>query len=152
MGRGGQGDRKQDRKGDQECQDPFHIQFSFGYVAEDDGNYFFRQEQTNALLEDIASPDAPGVQREFYDNNKGNFDFYTQTQTVQDGKAAFSGLTTGLYLIVQNKAADGFSKMDAFLVSVPCLEDGEYQYHVTASIKSELERDIPSLLRQPLAD
>ena len=112
-----------------------------GFVDEEDGNYFFSQEFTNIKIEDIASPDAPKTQQEFYNNNKSNYDFYTQTQTVENGKATFSGLSTGLYLIVQNKAADGFSKMDAFLVSVPYMEDGEYQYHVTAAVKSELERE-----------
>lgn len=112
-----------------------------GYVDEEDGNYFFSQEMTNIRLEDITSPEAPKTQKDFYNNNKNNYDFYTQTQSVKDGKATFSGLSTGLYLIVQEKAASGFSKMDAFLVSVPYMEDGEYQYHVTASIKSELERE-----------
>lgn len=112
-----------------------------GYVDEEDGNYFFSQEFTNIKIEDVTSSGAPKAQKEFYENNKGNYDFYTQTQTVKDGKATFTGLSTGLYLIVQNKAADGFSKMGAFLVSVPYMENGEYKYHVTASIKSELERE-----------
>lgn len=112
-----------------------------GYVDEEDGSYFFGQEMTNIRLEDITSPDAPKTQKDFYDNNKKNFDFYTQTQSVKDGEATFSGLSTGLYLIVQNKAADGFSKLGTFLVSVPYMENGEYQYHVTASMKSELERE-----------
>lgn len=112
-----------------------------GYVDEEDGNYFFSQEFTNIKIEDVTSSDAPKAQKEFYENNKGDYDFYTQTQTVKDGKATFTGLSTGLYLIVQNKAADGFSKMGAFLVSVPYMENGEYKYHVTASIKSELGRE-----------
>lgn len=112
-----------------------------GYVDEENGDYFFSQEMTDIYLEDITSPEAPKTQKEFYDNNKTNYDFYTQTQSVKDGKATFSGLSTGLYLIVQNKAADGFSKLGAFLVSVPYLEVDEYQYHVTAAIKSELERE-----------
>ena len=112
-----------------------------GYVDEEDGDYFFSQEMTGVKLEDIASSGAPAVQKEFYKNNKDNYDFYTQTQTVKNGKATFSGLSTGLYLIVQNKAADGLSRMDACLVGVPYMEDGEYQYHVTAAIKSELKRE-----------
>jgi len=112
-----------------------------GYVDEEDGNYFFSQEFTNIKIEDIASSNAPKTQQEFYNNNKSNYDFYTQTQTVENGKATFSGLSTGLYLIVQNRAADGFSKLGAFLVSVPYMENGEYQYHVIASVKSELERE-----------
>lgn len=111
-----------------------------GYVDEEDGNYFFSQELTGVKLEDITSSEAPEIQKEFYENNKDHYDFYVQTQSIKDGKAAFSGLSTGLYLIVQNKAATGYSKMKPFLVSVPYMEDGAYQYHVTATIKSELER------------
>ena len=112
-----------------------------GYVAEEDGNYFFCQEMTGTRLDDIGSPDAPKVQQEFYEANKSNYAFHTQTQPVQDGKAIFSGLPTGLYLIVQNDAAPGFSKLGDFLVSVPLMQNGAYQYHVTAAIKSELERE-----------
>ncbi len=120
-----------------------------GYVDEEDGNYFFSQEMTGIRLEDIDSAAAPGIQEEFYNANKGNFDFYTQTQSVQDGKAVFTKLTTGLYLIIQEEAAEGFTRMEAFLVSVPYLEDGEYRYHVTASIKSELERQPESEPTEP---
>ena len=121
-----------------------------GYVDEDDGNYFFSQEFTNAGIEDITSPDASITQKEFYNENKGNYDFYTQTQTVKDGKATFTGLSAGLYLIVQNEAADGFSKLGAVLVGVPYMEDGRYQYHVTAAIKSEIEREPETEPTDPL--
>jgi LPXTG-motif cell wall-anchored protein len=113
-----------------------------GYVDQDDGNYFFSQAFTGLKLEDIASPGAAAVQEEFYTNNKDNYSFYTQTRTVTNGKATFSGLSTGLYLIVQEQLANGFSRMNAFLVAVPYLENGEYQYHVTAMIKSELDREL----------
>ena len=112
-----------------------------GYVDSEDGNYYFYQEMNGVRLDDIASSDAPGTQKTFYDNNKGNYDFYTQTQSVKEGKATFSGLGVGLYLIVQNKAAEGYSKLNPFLVSVPYMEDGQYCYHVTAAVKSELERE-----------
>ena len=111
-----------------------------GYVDEEDGNYFFCQEITGNTLEDLESPDMPAVQKEFYDQNKDDFEFYTQTQTVREGKATFCDLPTGVYLIVQDQAAYGFSKLSPFLVSVPYYTDGEYQYQVTAAIKSELER------------
>lgn len=112
-----------------------------GYVAEEDGNYFFRQEMTDEKLEDITSPEAPALQQEFYAANKETYEFYTQTQPVEDGKATFTDLSTGLYLIVQEKAAYGFSKLGTFLISVPYMQDGQYQYHVTATIKSELHRE-----------
>ena len=112
-----------------------------GYVQEDDGNYYFRQEITNELLEDITSSSLPKELADFYSNNKNDHDFYTQTQSVTNGKATFRGLGVGLYLIIQNKAAEGYSKMNPFLVSVPYMEDGQYRYHVTAAVKSELERE-----------
>ena len=112
-----------------------------GYVDEENGNYFFSQELTGTLLEDIASAALPGELYDFYENNKKNHEFYVQTQSVKDGKATFAGLPTGLYLIIQEKAAKGFSKLDPFLVSVPYMEDGQYLYDVTAAIKSELERE-----------
>lgn len=112
-----------------------------GYVDENDGDYFFSQEMTGVPLENIDSPLLPGTLKAFYINNKDNYTFYAQTQSVKDGKATFSGLSTGLYLIVQDKAAEGFSSMDPFLVGVPYMEDGVYQYQVTALLKTELQRE-----------
>lgn len=120
-----------------------------GYVDEDDGNYFFTQEYTGVKLEDITSADAPEAQKEFYNKNKKQFEFYTQTQNVKHGKAIFTDLPTGLYLIIQKRAAEDFSPLSAFLISVPYLEDGEYQYHVTAAVKSELERESESTTPSP---
>ena len=114
-----------------------------GYVDQEDGNFFFYQEMTGEKLEDVASPEAAQKLKEFYDDNKDDYDFYTQIQTVTEGKSQFKNLTTGLYLIVQDNAAEGFSKLDAFLVGVPMMVEGEYQYHVTAAVKSELERTHP---------
>ena len=55
------------------------------------------------------------------------------------GIVTFSDLQTGLYLLVQNKAADGYYAVDPFLVSVPMLEKGKYIYDVDASPKVELK-------------
>ncbi|MBQ3090462.1 MAG: hypothetical protein IJD21_07910 [Oscillospiraceae bacterium] len=112
-----------------------------GYVDEEDGNYFFSQEMTGEKLDDVASPEAAQALKKFYDNSKGSHEFYTQTQAVKQGKAVFSDLPTGLYLIVQNRAAEGFSKLESFLVGVPMMVEGAYQYHVSAAVKSELERE-----------
>ena len=112
-----------------------------GYVDEDDGNYFFAQEMTGTKIEDISSSYAPAVQKEFYEKNKGHYVFTTtHPQTVRNGKVSFTGLETGLYLIIQEEAAPGFNKLGAFLVSVPYMENDVYQYHVKATVKSELER------------
>lgn len=112
-----------------------------GYVDQENGDFFFSQEITGQRLDDIASPDAPGIQEEFYGANRDSYEFYTQTQPVADGRAVFTDLPTGLYLIIQEEPAEGFTPLGSFLVGVPYLEDGEYQYDVTATIKSEVERE-----------
>lgn len=112
-----------------------------GYVDEKDGNYFFSRVLDHVRLDDVQTAGAASDLLEFYNHNKTNYDFYQQTVNVIEGKGTFHGLSTGLYLIIQETAADGYSKLNAFLVSVPYLENGAYQYHVTASMKSELERE-----------
>lgn len=64
----------------------------------------------------------------------------TKKSVGEDGKVKFSGFRTGLYLVVQEENAEGYFKVDPFLVSVPFLEDGVYLYDVNASPKLELEK------------
>lgn len=111
-----------------------------GYVDEDDGNYFFSRVFDDVLLDQIDSAQAAQQLLEFYETNRDAFAFETQTVPVEQGLARFENLSTGLYLIVQETPAPGFTGVGSFLVSVPYLVDGVYQYHVTATIKSELER------------
>ena len=56
------------------------------------------------------------------------------------GKAVFRNVTPGLYLLVQQSAAEGYLAADPFLVSVPMMENGTYIYDVDASPKTELEK------------
>lgn len=58
-----------------------------------------------------------------------------------DGKVTFSNLEQGLYLLVQTRAAPGYSRGNPFLVSIPYEQDGEYLYDVDAQAKTELERE-----------
>ncbi len=111
-----------------------------GYVDEDDGNYFFRRVHDHLLLEEIDSAQAAAQLLNFYENNWNAYDFEIQTVPVVQGLARFENLQTGLYLIVQRTPAPGFTGVGAFLVSIPYMVDGVYQYHVTAAIKSELDR------------
>ena len=120
-----------------------------GYVDEDDGNYFFRRVFDDVLLEEIDSAQAARDLQTFYENNRYAYEFETQTVAVNQGVARFENLQTGLYLIVQRTAAPGFTAVGAFLVSIPYMVDGEYQYHVTAAIKSELERPTETVPTEP---
>lgn len=51
------------------------------------------------------------------------------------GKIKFEELETGLYLVVQTKAAEGFNAVNPFVVSVPAMQGGKYTYDVDASPK-----------------
>jgi len=112
-----------------------------GYVAENNGDYFFRRVQDDIRLEDVQSVEAVSGLQKFYEDNKTTYLFEKQTVDVKDGKASFTNLPTGLYLIIQEKAAKGYSKLSAFLVSVPYMKDGKYQYELSVAIKTELERE-----------
>ncbi len=64
-------------------------------------------------------------------------------------QASFDNLTPGLYLIVQYDPAEGYYVLSPFLVSVPYMVNGEYVYDVTASAKSELEKEPPTETTKP---
>lgn len=61
-----------------------------------------------------------------------------KTVSIKDGKAAFTGLKPGLYLIVQTKEADNSLTTNPFLISIP-YTDGSYQ--VEADPKPSLPSD-----------
>ncbi len=67
----------------------------------------------------------------------------------ENGVAVFDGLELGVYLFIQNEAAEGYEKMLPFLVSLPIVEDGTYVYEVDALPKMEhlipVEPDEPSV-------
>lgn len=64
----------------------------------------------------------------------------TKLQIDKKGEVTFQKLNIGLYLLVQEDAADGYEKVSPFLVSVPGREAGRYIYDVDASPKLELEK------------
>lgn len=51
------------------------------------------------------------------------------------GKAVFSQVTPGLYLVVQTQRCSGYEPLSPFLVSVPMNEDGHYRYDIDAAGK-----------------
>lgn len=56
------------------------------------------------------------------------------------GKIKFSELETGLYLVIQSKAASGYNAVNPFMVTVPGVVNNVYVYDVDASPKLELEK------------
>ena len=111
-----------------------------GAVHEEDGNYSFvpwgsfadkwdRYEEisSSALAEELAAFAAEG-------RLKGI------TQAIgAEGSVTFSGLELGLYLVVQETAAEGYAPIRPFLIGVPNRKDGAYVYQVDASPKVQLE-------------
>lgn len=111
-----------------------------GEVAEDDGNYFFVRLDGKKLTQ-IESEAAAKALEAFANEYGKEHLLSTQDATVgKDGKATFPNLELGLYLITQKKAAPGYNKLRAFLVSVPYNDNGHYVYDVDIYTKSELEK------------
>ena len=63
-----------------------------------------------------------------------------QTASIEEGKARFSGLSVGLYLLTQTEPSAGGRSMKTFLLAVP---DGTGAYDVTAAPKPGLEQASP---------
>lgn len=62
-----------------------------------------------------------------------------------DATVTYPDLELGLYLVIQNKAADGYEAMAPFLISVPNYSEttGRYSYQVNAYPKADLVRKPP---------
>ena len=118
--------------------------YKVGDVAEDDGNYSFvpvKEIQADIPeFGDIESPDLAGKLCKLESKLTPVTDL--PKKVGEDGKATFSDLTFGLYLVVQKTAASGYGKTAPFLVSVPYLYADEYQYDVTSQPKTDLEREV----------
>lgn len=57
------------------------------------------------------------------------------------GNLVFWDLPVGVYLVIQEDAAEGYEPINPFLVTVPCKEDGKFVYHVDGTPKLELEKE-----------
>ena len=113
--------------------------YRVGAVQENDGNYSF--VPTGEFADwgqdfgDIQSPDLAQELKAFAMSKNL---IGAQKEIDREGNVLFDDLELGLYLLVQYQAAPGYSEASPFLVSVPRLESGEYQYDVNASPKVEL--------------
>ena len=118
--------------------------YKVGDVAEEDGNYSFVPveaiREDFAQFGDIQSPELAGKLLKLESKLTPVTDL--PKKVGEDGKATFSDLTFGLYLVVQKTAASGYGKTAPFLVSVPYLYADEYQYDVTSQPKTDLEREV----------
>ena len=116
--------------------------YKVGEIHEEDGNYSFCPAGDFAACgekyEDIQSAELAKTLAVSAKNRQLEG---TTKKVGSDGIVYFENLKTGLYLAVQNEAANGYSKADPFLISVPMLENNVYVYDVDASPKVETEKE-----------
>ncbi len=122
-----------------------------GSVQENDGDYsFVKTPDMASFPEDYASLDSPGLAADMAAFVKKNALPGCAQAKNQVGKAVFSDLELGLYLIVQSEASVGFAPISPFLVSVPMNENGHYVYDVTTEGKFQLyQKPKPTEPTQP---
>ncbi len=111
-------------------------------VQEEDGNYSFVLTKAFAgsgvSLEDIQSADVAQSLANYATANK----LSSQVKRIgASGVVTFDNLPVGLYLLVQTRAATGYSATNPFLAAVPTLIEGTYYYKVDASPKVEFEKE-----------
>lgn len=113
--------------------------YRVGEVHEDDGNYSFLPTGDFAdcgeSFDDLSSHDLADRLADYASDHSVEG---TAATVGSDGKVSFGDLELGLYLVVQKEAAEGYNKANPFLVSVPKLENGAYDYTVEATPKVEL--------------
>lgn len=110
--------------------------YRVGTVTEKDGDYRFSTTGTgfSAFSGSLDKLDADLAQK---------LKDYAAAQKLQPvasaknsgGKALFSKVTPGLYLVVQTQRCTGYELLSPFLVSVPMNEDGHYRYDIDAAGK-----------------
>lgn len=125
--------------------------YRVGQIQEDKGDYrFVKTADMEALpgsYEDISSPklaeDVAAFVREH-----GVSAYKTAENT--EGKALFTDMELGLYLIAQTKASDGYEPLKPFLIALPLNKGGHYEYDVAAEGKFQLyQQPLPSPTPKP---
>ncbi|MCD8221357.1 MAG: hypothetical protein LUD07_04010 [Clostridiales bacterium] len=115
--------------------------YQVGSVYEDDGNYSYVLTDVFAgsgvSLTDLDTQDLSVLAATLSEYVSDNSLEGTTVTIGSDGIATFSGLTLGLYLMVQHTSATGYYAVSPFLVTVPMLNGEEYIYDVDAAPKTE---------------
>lgn len=129
------------------------ILYRVGEAVEDDGDYFFRAAGDFAdcglTLETLTSEELESAELAqkladyAKDHAKGT------TLPVLRGGVTFEKQDVGLYLVVQATAADGYEKVNPFLVTIPMQEDGVFKYDVDASPKTSVKKAPPTTTTPP---
>lgn len=127
--------------------------YQAGEISENNGSYSFVPaeafKESGVSLNDLSSASLASDLAAYVSANSLTG---VTVEIGNDGKATADGLTLGLYLVVQTRAADGYEKVAPFLVSVPMNEGGSYLYNVDAAPKmSTLTKSTPDTPTVPTA-
>lgn len=116
--------------------------YQVGQIQDDDGDFQFvktaAMEQYTGNYDDISHA---GLSEELAVFVKEHHIPACATVKNADGKAVFTDLELGLYLIVQTEASEGYEPLNPFLVSLPMNEGGQYVYEVNAEGKFQLRQE-----------
>lgn len=110
-----------------------------GTVREYDGNYDFalidELSGSGISLEDLNDPDLARELAKLAEEKS----LESVTAPISEGKAVFEDLATGLYVVTQNRATDGYAAIRPFLVSLPVWDGERYVYDMEANPKVPLQ-------------
>lgn len=132
------------RRGDVPVQGGSLSLWRVGEVAQEDGNFFFRPTgDFSACGESFEELEADGelAARLYGFIRQEGLTGLAEKELGPEGTATFEALPVGLYLVAQPQAAAGYEPLAPFLVSLPYMENGTYQYDLSALPKPELERE-----------
>lgn len=121
--------------------------YKIGDIAVSGSDCFFvltdGLENSSISLEDPSDPELA----ETLEGIASAYGLSSVVASIEKGKAEFTDVEPGLYLITQSEAQSirGFEPIKPFLISVPNNKDGEYCYDVEATPKIELVRDGSSI-------
>lgn len=115
--------------------------YRVGQIVNDDENYSFGKTDAMAGFtgnyDDMGSADLARDVAAYV--RRHNISDSAAARNV-NGKAVFSDLELGLYLVVQTENSSGYETLNPFLIALPMNEDGHYVYQVNAEGKFELTK------------
>lgn len=120
-----------------------------GRVAIDDGNAGFALVDALSGGPALDKLDDPALAAELAEL-AAEKDLPVIRGQIREGRAEFTGLEPGLYVVTQSKtdATEGFDTIQPFLLSLPQWIDDTYVYDLTASPKVPLETE-PTVPTEP---
>lgn len=122
------------------------VLYQVAEIKENDGNLSYELtpefEESNVDLADVNAKGLAKTLEIFAADRELQGE---EKPVTESGIVCFRNLNSGLYLVMQTKASEGYYPAESFLVSVPMQsEDGmEWIYDVDATPKMELKPDTP---------